>query len=71
MGKQVIGGELGMRLIRLLGLPERAFEVDVHITTKDVVTASCKYYPALDSAEIEETEEILAQYELCEKKAEE
>ena len=67
MANAIIGEDIGRSLIDLLGLPERTFEIDIHIPLREAVTVSCKYYPTPGPEEIEGVKEVFARYELDEK----
>lgn len=70
MRKVVEGYEIGSDIIKLLGLPERTFNVDIHIPVDGPVAVSCKYYLLLDKSERKDLEVAFKQYELCEKEPE-
>ena len=70
MKKIIEGFEIGSDVIKLLGLPEETFDINVHIPAEGTVTVSCKYYLSLDPSETEDLGVAIAQYELCEKEPE-
>jgi len=59
-----IGGEVGKRLCKALGLPPTTYKFTMHAQAGDIIRIECEFWASFDNDELIRA---LAQYELSQK----
>jgi hypothetical protein len=64
MGNPITAMQIYPALKALLGLPDMLTKFELRVSSNDIVTVACEYYPCTDAKGIAQLEAVFGEYEL-------